>query len=108
VLDRDGTVQPITRGLGQPLGIMDEPELVEHTLTIPPGGVMLLHSDGAPDALDPDGVAFGLERLRTHTSAQHPLPAQALCDRLLAILTEYQGSAPQHDDITLLAVHAEA
>ena len=107
VVDADGEPLRPVRGRGQPLGLLDEPELEEQALVLPPGGLLLLHSDGAPDTLDPAGAAFGVDRLRALTATLHALPAQGVCDTLLDRLTQYQAAAPQHDDITLLAVRSD-
>jgi phosphoserine phosphatase RsbU/P len=104
LLNNQGEPIATQRGPGQPLGIFDEPEMEAQTLVIPPGGTLLLHSDGVSDALDPQGVAFGYARLREAVRAYRELPAQTICDRLIDDLTQYRGSVPQHDDITLLAV----
>ncbi len=106
VVDPAGGVSRLARGLGQPLGLLDEPELEAQSLTLPPGGLLLLHSDGAPDTLDPDGAALGVERLRGLAAAHTGQPAQQVCDGVLDTLLAYQRGAPQHDDITLLAVRA--
>lgn len=104
LLSGQGEALVTQRGPGQPLGVFDEPELEQQALVIPPDGTLLLHSDGASDALDPQGVAFGYARLREAVRAYRDLPAQTVCDRLIEDLTQYRGGVPQHDDITLMVV----
>ncbi len=105
VVEAGGKVLQQEPGPGQPLGIVPDPVLTEQTLLIPPGGTLLIYTDGVTDALDPGGAFFGLERLREALRAYRNSTAQGLCDRLLQSVMEHQGSAPQHDDIALVAVH---
>ena len=60
------------------------------------------------DCRNPQGEAFGLERIKSTLSGLAGLTAQQVCDRLLETLREYQNGAPQDDDVTLVAVHAAA
>ena len=91
-------------GRGQPLGILDEPELDVQATLLAPGGTLLFYSDGASDALNPAGAMFDTERVLRLLSASAGLGAQPLCDSILQSVLDYQSSAPQHDDITLVAV----
>jgi serine phosphatase RsbU (regulator of sigma subunit) len=94
------------RANGQPLGLLPDPAIDVQQLWLPPGGTLLLFSDGATDATNVQGGFFGLENVQATVQAHLGIPAQQLCDRLVDRLTEYRGTAPQADDITLLAVRA--
>lgn len=106
LIQPDGALTPVEQGIGQPLGMIETPELEERRLLLPPGSTLLIHTDGAPDALDPGGQPFGYRRLREVAASRRGVSAQALCNHLLQTLTAYRGAAPQHDDITLLAVRS--
>jgi serine phosphatase RsbU (regulator of sigma subunit) len=93
-------------GLGQPLGILPRPDLDAQTVMIPRDGTLLLYTDGVTEAVDPSGTFFETERLYEAASARRGASAQAMCDHLLQTVTAYRGSAPQADDVTLVAVHA--
>ncbi len=108
IVEAGGEVVEPAPGRGQPLGILSEPELIEQAVPIPPGGTLLMYTDGVTEARDPDGAFFGRERLRAALSAHRHDTAQALCDRLLQTVIGHQGSAPQHDDIALVAVRRRA
>ena len=58
------------------------------------------------EAMDPSGALFRLTGLQAAMSAQPASPAQTVCDRLVTMLEAYRDSAPQADDITLVAVRA--
>jgi serine phosphatase RsbU (regulator of sigma subunit) len=54
--------------------------------------------------MDPRGDFFGLERLRATGRAYLASPMQRLCDGVVDAVAAYRGTAPQADDITLLAL----
>ncbi|HEY2981025.1 MAG TPA: SpoIIE family protein phosphatase, partial [Anaerolineales bacterium] len=58
------------------------------------------------DCRNPEGDAFGLERIKQTLSELAGLRAQEVCDRLFDTLHAYQNGAKQDDDLTLVAVHA--
>jgi sigma-B regulation protein RsbU (phosphoserine phosphatase) len=94
-------------GDGQLLGILEVPLIDEQTVTIPPGGTLLLYTDGMTDVRNSDGDLFGFDRLVREFGSLTGLPAQEVCDRLLEKLKAYQGDTAQDDDVTLVAVHAD-
>jgi sigma-B regulation protein RsbU (phosphoserine phosphatase) len=99
-----GEVIVAGRGNGMVLGVFPGSPLDENTIMIPGGATLLFYTDGATDILDPNGVAFGIERLTAAFSATARTPAQQVCDRLLEALQAHQGDTPQADDITLVAI----
>ena len=106
VIGPNGAVIVPTMGLGQPLGILPQPALDLQTVVIPPGGVLLLYTDGVTEAVDPGGNFFETERLYVTARLTAGYTAQVICDRLLEAVTAHRGPAPQADDVTLVAVHA--
>jgi len=105
VVDAAGHVALAEPAIGQPLGLLPEPELCERTITLQPGSTMLLYTDGATEAMDIDAQLFGVERLAQELSTTQTASAQATCSRLLEALVAYRGEAAQADDITLVGVH---
>lgn len=91
-------------GRGQALGLLAEVDLEEQTLTIPPGGYLLLFSDGATDAVNPQGERFLSDRLTKAVIKHQDHPAQERCERILQEIANFQGDASQADDIALLAI----
>jgi serine phosphatase RsbU (regulator of sigma subunit) len=89
---------------GIPLGLFPQVLLDEQTVNLPPGGTLLLYTDGASEAMDATGTLLGHERLSELALALPDETADELCDRLLQQLLAYQGGTPQSDDITLVAI----
>jgi phosphoserine phosphatase RsbU/P len=89
------------------LGLWDVLTLDEQTVSLVPGSTLLLYTDGMTDCRNPEGVAFGLERIKTTLSGLTGLSAQDVCDKLLETLLSYQNGSKQDDDVTLVAIHAK-
>lgn len=98
--------EPLTipRERGLPLALFPDLPLDAQTLVMPEDGMMLLYTDGVTEAMDAQGELFGLEQLVSIVFGRPSGPAQPLCDYLIDILAAYHGSAPQSDDITVVAV----
>jgi phosphoserine phosphatase RsbU/P len=96
----------VERGTGQALGIFPHPEFDEQQILILPGSLLLLNTDGVPDAIDAQGVAFGLDRLEQAVRESMEISAQAVCDGVIEAVTTFQGSTPQFDDITLVGIRS--
>jgi serine phosphatase RsbU (regulator of sigma subunit) len=47
---------------------------------------------------------FGEQRLKASLESAPADSAQAVCDRVLAAVEEFVGSAPQADDVTLMVL----
>ena len=105
LLDAQGEISVPTMGLGAPLGMFENPALDEQTIVIPPGGFMLLYSDGSADTRNGDGTRFG--ETGFHAAVRQfgvNRSAQEACQSVYDCLVEYQNGVPQFDDVTLLAV----
>ena len=102
-----GAVLAPPHSIGQPLGLWPDLLLDEQRVVIPRGGALLLYTDGVTEAIDPQGALFGAKRLRTAVSAYRSGSAQELCDNVLEAVIDFRSTAPQEDDVTLVAVHAQ-
>lgn len=101
----NGEISIPTMGLGAPLGMFANPALDEQTIIIPPGGFMLLYSDGSADTRNREGIRFGEKGFHSAVKefgVNHS--SQQACQAVYDCLVEYQEGAPQFDDVTLLAV----
>ena len=108
IADAAGGVRLVSWAEGQLLGVMDDPQIDEEQVTIPSGGTLLLYTDGILDGRNPHGEPFGVKRLEAQLAKLVGSGAQATCNQLLQDLLEFQAGSPQDDDITLLAIHAQA
>ena len=93
-------------GVGMALGFVPEPPIDQQVVAISPGSSLLLYTDGATDVQNVEKELFGAERLLASLSPLTGAGAQPLCDRLFETLTDYRGSEPAFDDVTLVAIEA--
>ncbi len=104
VLDESGRLIETGLDHGMPLGILEEIPLDARLVTIPPGGLAVVYSDGLSEALDASGNQFGVERLAAALPTIRHLPAEQVCDRLLSLVQEFSGEEPQSDDFTVIVI----
>ena len=107
LLAENGKIQALPHTVGQPVGILDDFLLDENSVTLPPGGTLLMFTDGVTDGRSPRGEVFGYERLHDTLVNLKGKSGQQVCDAILQYLREFQADASQEDDITLLAVHRD-
>jgi len=88
-----------------PLGALRLPKLREAvSLTIAPGDVVLLCSDGIFEARNVAGEEFGVGRVQEIVRAHADRAAADLVAITLQSVREFVGTGPQEDDITIVAV----
>jgi sigma-B regulation protein RsbU (phosphoserine phosphatase) len=73
-------------------------------LALQPGDAIILYTDGVTEAINPAKKMFELENLVTLCEKYGHLPSEQICKRLLEDLKRFMANAPQHDDITLVAI----
>ena len=108
LLDAGGTVRTFPHTTGQAIGIFEEILLDENTISLPPGGTLLVFTDGLTDCREPHGQSFGYARVQSILAGLAGCSGQQVCDALRQALTEFQSGASQDDDVTLVAVHSSA
>ncbi len=92
------------QNLGTALGFEPALEFERTELTLRAGDALLLYSDGVSEAFNPEGVCYGSERLLADAGALAGQSASGLTAGLLQKVRAFAGTAPQSDDIALLAL----
>jgi serine phosphatase RsbU (regulator of sigma subunit) len=104
LLATDGEVAEIALS-GLPLGQGPDRRYAEISFLIPPGGALLLCSDGLFEATDWQGNAYGYDRPRELLRTLGDRPAAAILEALFADWRKYAGAdGPPADDTTVLVV----
>lgn len=98
-----GAVEKLTR-TGMALGVVEQPNMLERSISFSEGDLLLLYTDGLTEAFSPAGDFFGDERL---ANALALLPSHT-ADEVLRVVedqvNEFIETNPLGDDLTMLAV----
>ncbi len=98
----DGSVSEIGREQsGLPLGVVDGTGYQQHSLHVPPGGLLLIYSDGISEAMNDAEEAYGVQRIRSHLET---LRGSAGCvgRRIVDDVAEFTEGRSQADDMCLV------
>ena len=87
---------------GFPVGITPFCDYREGFVTIEPGDVLVIYSDGASESQDEAGEEFGEARLVEVVQKNRGRSAAGLRDRIDEALTKFVGRAKTVDDLTLV------
>jgi sigma-B regulation protein RsbU (phosphoserine phosphatase) len=68
------------------------------------GDCLILYTDGVTEALEVNGLEFGISKLIEAVQASAADGAPAILSRVTSDLKSFVGSYPQNDDITLIAI----
>ncbi|MGB6002124.1 MAG: PP2C family protein-serine/threonine phosphatase, partial [Thermoanaerobaculia bacterium] len=89
-----------------PLGLRHDLELTSQVVTLEPGDLLLLYTDGIPEAVGAEGEAFGFERLK-EIMGEGGDP-DAVHDRILDDLARFEGDVSPPDDRSLVLIARQA
>jgi PAS domain S-box-containing protein len=101
VVDRDGRLKAELASSELPLAVT--PNVVFQQggpLSLDPGDLVVLVSDGLLEAWSPEGVAFGRARLYEAICAVRHESAAAVVEHLYDTVRSFTRWVPQHDDMT--------
>ncbi len=104
LLVRDGKVEELLIE-GVPLGLLPDVDYDVMTLDLQPGDLLVFASDGIVESENPKHEEFGSERLFSLLSTMSPKDSvEDVSGAILLATDEFSGSAPPHDDRTLLVL----
>ncbi|MEM1179474.1 MAG: PP2C family protein-serine/threonine phosphatase [Acidobacteriota bacterium] len=96
-----GPVEELGTG-ALPLGLREDTRYRAANAVLRPGDLLVLYSDGIPEAVDPSANAFGFDRLK-RLAAQSG-SADSIHDRVLEAVAAHVGDGDLHDDLTLVVL----
>jgi sigma-B regulation protein RsbU (phosphoserine phosphatase) len=100
----DGQVSLAAMGIGQPVGIIDDMLVDEASIDIPPGGMLILYTDGITDERSPLGEHYGIARFQELVRSLPEEYAQTACDQIMETVLGFLQGAHQDDDVTVVAI----
>lgn len=99
----DGRTSSLPKG-DVALGLMDAAAFTEQAVDLAPGDVLLVYSDGLPEARNEAGDFFGEARLRALLAKLDDLPAAEVGELLLTAVERFIEEARPSDDLSLIVL----
>ncbi len=109
-----GHPAPILFGPGQqptlcearnlPIGLFEDEQYEESTITLEPGTRIYLYSDGVLEAMNQEREIFDETRLRTTIEATRLGDLKESVDSIVKAVHTWSGTGQVHDDLSILAV----
>jgi sigma-B regulation protein RsbU (phosphoserine phosphatase) len=96
------------KNLGTALGFEPGLQFERTDLQLRDGDTLVLYSDGVSEAFNLQEECYGSERLLADALALSGQPAPAITAGLLRQVRTFAGTAPQSDDIAILALRVGA
>ncbi len=88
----------------QPLGMFPETRYHEYHLSLKPGDVLVLYTDGVTEASNSEGVEFGRDRLAEAVKENYDRPARELIASVEMAVLEWTGNVGANDDVTFFVI----
>jgi sigma-B regulation protein RsbU (phosphoserine phosphatase) len=106
----EGQVQTLESG-GMAIGLVDGElfgEVIETVnVTLEPGGVVLVYTDGITEAMNASSQEWGKEPLARALAESRKQSPEGICHTIRERVLRFVGETPQSDDMTLLVLKVE-
>ncbi|HEX7571484.1 MAG TPA: SpoIIE family protein phosphatase [Bacteroidota bacterium] len=89
---------------GVALGVVEEFDFKEGSVTLGPGDTMVIVSDGITESMNSSQELFGEERLERLLFEIRGCDAQTVIERIIGAVRSFVREAPQWDDMTIVVV----
>jgi serine phosphatase RsbU (regulator of sigma subunit) len=103
LLRADGSAERLSEG-GTILGILPDAAYARGTVTLGPGDVLALFTDGVTEAQGRDEELFGEERIESLLREGPRGTASETLERLLGAVRSYEGERGPSDDLTAIVI----
>ncbi len=104
LVHHDGSSEelPLTGGIA--LGVMPGLEFKESSVTLAPGDILVLYTDGVSEAMNSESEEFSVDRLKQIFVDRMPASAREANEAILEAVKDFAGETPQSDDVTCLVL----
>ena len=103
---RGGEVTSI-EATGVPVGLFCVRDYAVKTLTMGPGELLVLYTDGVTESRNDADEEYGEERLKRLVSGVAHEASQAVVEKCIADVTAFRGGARRTDDLTVMAIRRQ-
>jgi hypothetical protein len=100
VVSKDGVTE-LPKG-NVALGLSGDAVYTDQEVPLTLGQSFIVYSDGLTEAQNAAGEFYGIERLKVLSAQLSGISAQALGERVVADVTQFEGDARRNDDLSLV------
>ena len=86
------------------LGVMEESEYTKDSILLQQGDILFLYTDGITEAMNPEGVELGLEKIIHLITDNRDKSVHEISGIILSEVKQHENHASQSDDITLMLI----
>jgi sigma-B regulation protein RsbU (phosphoserine phosphatase) len=94
-------------GVGIALGVVADVQLMEQSVQLKPGQVLVIGTDGIWEARNQAGEMFGKERFETLIRREANFSAGEIVNHVLNAVSEFRKPGTQEDDVTLVVIRLQ-
>jgi serine phosphatase RsbU (regulator of sigma subunit)/transcriptional regulator with GAF, ATPase, and Fis domain len=87
------------------VGVLEDVTYRSHTLTMPPGSLLLLYTDGVTDTEGADNDLFGMARLESLILSMDDWEAPRVTEAIAQRLLDFSHEPVPADDVTVIALY---
>jgi len=97
----DASIEELPAG-GTIIGMFAQSSYEEAAIDLKPGDILIVFTDGVPEALNPKDEEFGEDRLKQMLRKFSHLPVNDMASQILQELKKWISDAAQYDDMTFI------
>ncbi len=105
--DEISQLNPKGMALGIDSGDVFDRVCTDFTVSLKQGDCMVLYTDGVTEAVDNNGLEFGLGRMKQSILSASEDGANGIINQVIEDLKDFTGDQDQYDDITMIAIKKE-
>ncbi|HDL18195.1 MAG TPA: serine/threonine-protein phosphatase [Bacteroidetes bacterium] len=99
----NGVIGEMQKG-GPALGLMKNAEYSEKALSLEPGNLLFIYSDGLTEARNEKGEFYGLHYVKEILSSTNHLSAAEVGEKIVTKVDRFIGDAQRYDDLSLMVL----
>ena len=103
LISQKGEIQRL-KSIGIPLGFLERFEFSEHSISLQPGDLLVVFSDGISEAMNSFSEEFGEGHIQEIIMTERNKSARTIVQSIVNSVNEYVAGCEQSDDITLICI----
>ena len=104
---QEAKVERLDEAGGTVVGLLPECQYEQAEVTLAPGDLLVIYTDGFSEAMSPALEEWGETRLFDAVASCNGLPAKDSITKIMQAADSYASGAPQSDDMTLVILRAK-